>query len=331
MASWVLPIRMWISWPWLVLTMFFALIEAMKFGKLLDLNGVDFSLPVDHPQTTRVLHRNLDHSVVPQIYLGATGWGNREWIGRWYPSKSKQNEFLRYYARQFGTIEFNTTHYRVPNPETVARWYELSDPDFRFCPKVPQQISHFQTLNNSEESTDHFLSSIHGLGEKLGPVFLQLPERFAPSRHQAVQDYLNKWPTDLPIGLEFRHHEFFEGGHAAEEVYGELEVTGQGTVITDVAGRRDVLNMRLTNSILILRFVGNGTHPTDYSRADAWAARLKSWVDQGLQAAYLFIHQPDMELVPEYSQYWADAIHKASGIKVRRPELVEEARQGKLF
>lgn len=303
----------------------------MKFGKLLDLNGVDFSLPEDPAQTTRVLRRERDPAVVPQIYLGATGWGNREWIGKWYPSKTKQNEFLRYYARQFGTIEFNTTHYRVPDPGTVSRWYELSDSEFRFCPKVPQQISHYQTLNQAEESTDHFLNSIHGLGEKLGPVFLQLPERFAPSRYQAVQDYLRHWPVDLPIGFEFRHHEFFEGGSAAKEVFGELEATGQGTVITDVAGRRDVLHMRLTNPILILRFVGNGLHPTDYSRADAWAQRLKSWIDQGLQAAYLFIHQPEMEMVPAYTQYWADAIHKIAGIKVRRPELVEEARQGTLF
>ena len=102
-------------------------------------------------------------------------------------------------------------------------------------------------------------------------------------------------------------------------------------MITDVAGRRDVLHMRLTNPILILRFVGNGLHPTDYTRADDWVLRLKSWIDQGLHAAYLFIHQPEMALVPDYTNYWAKKIEEVCGIRTVHPQLVDEARQGTLF
>lgn len=301
----------------------------MKFGKLYDVNGIDFTLPPDPPQTERVLARYKDSSQEAKIFLGATGWGNKEWLGKWYPSKTKQNEFLKHYARQFGTIEFNTTHYRVPNENTVARWYELSDPEFRFCPKVPQQISHYQRLLGSYESTNAFLTSIYGLKEKLGPVFMQMPENYGPAQTEYLLSYCREWPGDLPLGLELRHPDFFRGEE--HPAFTGLEAVGQGTVITDVAGRRDVLHARLTNPILILRFVGNGLHPTDYTRAVAWAKRLKSWIDQGLREAYLFIHQPEMELVPEYTIYWANAIEEHCGIKARKPQLVDEARQGTLF
>ncbi len=317
----------------------------MKFGKLYDVKGVDFSLPPDPIQTERVLARYKDSSRQTKIFLGATGWGNKEWLGKWYPSRTKQNEFLKYYARQFGTIEFNTTHYRVPNEAIVARWYDLATPEFRFCPKLPQQISHYQRLLGSYESTTAFLTSINGLKEKLGPVFMQMPENYGPAQTAYLLSYCQDWPRDLPLGVELRHPDFFRGGHQQQGVHqqvganeGEehpaftgLEAAGQGTVITDVAGRRDVLHMRLTNPILILRFVGNGLHPTDYTRAVAWAKRLRSWIEQGLQEAYLFIHQPEMELVPEYTIYWANAIEKYCGIKVKKPELVDEARQGTLF
>lgn len=303
----------------------------MKFGKLYDLKGVDFSLPPDPPQTERVLSRYKDSSYEPKVYLGATGWGNKEWLGKWYPSKTKQNEFLRHYARQFGTIEFNTTHYRIPNAETVARWHELSTSEFKFCPKLPQQISHYQRLKGAYESTTAFLTSINGLQEKLGAVFMQMPENYGPNQTENLLSYCQDWPQDLPIGVELRHPEFFDRSTNETTLFEGLEAARQGTVITDVSGRRDVLHMRLTNPILILRFVGNGLHPTDYTRADAWARRLKSWMDQGLRDAYLFIHQPDMEQVPDYSIYWAEAIERECGVKVVRPVLVDEARQGTLF
>ncbi len=300
----------------------------MKFGKLYDLTNIDFSLPEDPDQTLRVLSKYKTDAPA-QIYLGATGWGNKEWLGKWYPSRTKQNEYLKHYSRQFGTIEFNTTHYRVPNEETVARWYDLAHSDFRFSPKLPQQISHYQRLLGAFDSTSNFIQSISGLQEKLGPVFMQMPENYSPSQAAGMLPYIKDWPRDLPLGLELRHPDFFNG--TSQQWLEGLEELGQGTVITDVSGRRDVLHMHLTNPILILRFVGNGLHPTDYTRADAWVQRLKKWIDLGLQKAYLFIHQPAMHMVPEYTIYWAQKIEAVCGIKTVHPQLVEEARQGSLF
>ena len=90
----------------------------MKFGKLYDLDGVNFQLPDDHPQTLQVLQTARSQQGTPQIFVGATGWGNREWLGQWYPTRARPNDFLRHYSRQFGTLEFNSTCllYTSPSP-----------------------------------------------------------------------------------------------------------------------------------------------------------------------------------------------------------------------
>ena len=302
----------------------------MKFGKVSTLEGIDFDLPPDHPQTREVLQASKGDGQ-PRVFLGATGWGNREWVGSWYPRRTKQSEYLRHYSKQFGTIEFNSTHYRVPTQDMVARWKDLAAPGFTFCPKVPQSISHFQHLQGPGSSTQEFVDAIHGLDEFLGPVFLQMPERTRPSHCDVMWRNFRDWSGRVPLHLELRHPDFFLGTSEVDDFYSALQELGQGTVITDVAGRRDVLHMRLTNPVLVLRFVGNGLHSSDYSRVDAWTRRLKQWIDLGLQEAYLFIHQPEMKQVPEYTRYWAQKIAEHCDLQVRKPELVEEARQGSLF
>lgn len=303
----------------------------MKFGKLADISNVKFDLPEDHPQTQRVLEAARKEQSTPQIYLGATGWGNREWLGQWYPTGTKQAEFLRPYARQFGTLEFNSTHYRIPTAAQIEKWYHLACDGFYFCPKVPQSISHYERLRGPDTQTQAFTEVIRGLLDRLGPIFMQMPENYAPSQVRFFTDYLQRWPTDLPLYLEFRHPDFFLENEAASFIWNLLERLGHGAVITDVAGRRDVLHMRLPNPNLVLRFVGNAGHPSDHIRAQQWVRRLKSWMDQGLHSAHIFVHQPEMDLVPEYTRYWAKLIAEECGIKVRAPELVPEARQGKLF
>ncbi|MCS7003779.1 MAG: DUF72 domain-containing protein [Cytophagales bacterium] len=71
--------------------------------------------------------------------------------------------------------------------------------------------------------------------------------------------------------MEFRHREWFSNSLAAWETLIEYQVS---TVITDVAGRRDVLHKRLITPYVIIRFVGNQLHPTDIQRLHAWAERL---------------------------------------------------------
>jgi uncharacterized protein YecE (DUF72 family) len=147
----------------------------MKFGKLANIEDVDFSLPPSHPLNKTILEANPQQSSPTDLYIGCTGWSMKEWVGNAYPEKTKPKEYLKYYGEQFNTIELNTTHYRIPDKATITKWYNETPSDFRFCPKLPQSISHSRNLGLGGERILSFCEAVQGLEEKLGCCFMQLP------------------------------------------------------------------------------------------------------------------------------------------------------------
>ena len=99
----------------------------------------------------------------------------------------------------------------------------------------------------------------------------------------------------------------------------ELGVT---SIITDTAGRRDVMHMKLTTPKAFIRFVGNSLHPTDFKRIDDWVERIAIWLDQGLQTLYFFMHQHDELFSPEASKYLIDELNKKCKLKLHPPKLL---------
>ncbi len=304
----------------------------MKFGKLDSLAGVDFQLPADPPHNAAVLGATSP-ARPPALYIGPTGYNMKAWVGKWYPSGAKEKDFLRYYGQQFNTIEHNTTHYRIPDAATVARWREETPADFRFCPKIPQTISHAPDMGLHDGQIPFFADMIGGLGEKMGCCFLQLPPYFSQRELPLLHRFLQAFPTTLPLAVEARHESFFQNDGASTALFQTLTDYGASTVITDVAGRRDVGHMRLTNPRVLIRFVGNGLHPTDFTRIDAWAGRLQKWFDAGLQEAYFFTHEPDNVLAPDLTAYCAEAFsNRMPGVQMRGPRpMAPVVRQGSLF
>ena len=301
----------------------------MEFGKLADISGVDFTLPPDHPANGRLLSGLPTREGPPRLYIGCTGWSMKEWVGSVYPTGTKSKDYLRHYSRQFNTIELNTTHYRIPEPGTIQRWYEESAPDFRFCPKIPQSISHSNNLGLGTELIPLFCDSIQGLAEKLGCCFLQLPPYFDQSRLPQLEKFLQAFPRHIPLALELRHHSWFESTQTGDALFELLEHYRISTVITDVAGRRDILHMRLATGTVILRFVGNGLHPTDFSRADSWVKRLTHWYEAGLEELFLFAHEPDNLHAPELAAYFLEkAQQELPDISCRGPEFGPDPGQG---
>lgn len=296
----------------------------MKFGKVAAecIRQIDFSLPPDAEGTTGLLQRQ-DQSASPlSFYLGCTGWSMKAWVGKVYPKGAKSKDFLRAYTQQFNCIELNTTHYRIPDTETVDRWRTESADDFHFCPKIPQSISHRGDLGVDGPQLALFCERIRGLDDKLGSCFLQLPPSFGVTKRDRLLRFADRWPGDLPLAVELRHASWFNDPAAAESLFSELEERGLGTVITDVAGRRDVLHMRLTNTTAMLRFVGNGLHSTDYQRTDAWIERLLQWAGAGLKKVYFFAHEPDNVQAPELAEYIFNSLKTNRAVAIRGPELL---------
>ena len=275
----------------------------MKFGKLESINGVDFSLPPDHSRNLATVVSTADQPPL-SVYSGGTMWNIREWRGKWYPEKTPIKNFGQAYCKLFNTIELNATHYKIYPPETILKWKAWADADFKFCPKFPNLISHYRQFNNCEGLTDEFLHAVSHFEENLGPCFLQLPERISTKQAEKIQRYLTSLPRDIAVHIEFRHQSWFSDDPAALDTWLLMEDLGIGSVITDTAGRRDALHMRLTTDTLILRFGGNELDPSDFTRLNDWHERITSWHSSGLRAVYLWMHQPNSILSPETCQFF---------------------------
>lgn len=298
----------------------------MKFGKLTSIDGVDFSLPPDPPFSTSVLTENQAErgGKATRCYIGCTGWSMKEWVGTVYPKNTRTTDYLQAYAKQFNTIELNTTHYRIPDQQLTDRWLRETPDDFRFCPKVPQVISHSKQMGIGSEALARFALAMERLLPKLGYCFLQLPPYFGHDRLNLLEQFLRGWPRHIPLALEARHESWFGSTKNTLDLAQLLATYQCATVLTDVAGRRDVLHMYLTMPVVLVRFVGNGLHPTDYTRLDAWTKRLQKWSEQGLHTIYFFPHEPDNILAPQISAYLTEIIKKHTSFAVRGPQLMDD-------
>jgi uncharacterized protein YecE (DUF72 family) len=300
----------------------------MEFGKLATVDGIAFSLPPDHPNNAK-----LSAPARPtRWFVGCPIWACKNWVGQYYPSSAKEKDFLKHYAKQFNTIELNSTHYHLPDASTVARWRDSVPSGFTFCPKVLQSISHDSMLRNTEKLTEHFCYTLQGLDEHLGVCFLQLPSYFSPQHAAFLEAYIAAWPKDVALSVEFRNEAWFKPSITAEETFAMLAERNIGLVITDVAGRRDVLHQRATNTTAAIRFVGNAPHPSDYTRLDEWARKLKSWSSLHSDTVYFWVHEPDNIASPAFVSYFIEALQKleiASNLQI--PKKIFEPTQGFLF
>ena len=300
----------------------------MKFGKLADIESVDFTLPSSPAGTSKVLKEAGGKNRQLQFYIGCTGWSMKEWLGKVYPKNAKSKDYLKYYSEQFNTIELNTTHYRIPTVSTIEKWYTEATSDFKFCPKIPQSISHSRNLGMGTGKVLEFCESIQGLKEKLGCCFMQLPPYFGKDRLETLHQFIRQFPSHIPLAIEVRHDSWFRDSDDSESLFELLEKYNIATVITDVAGRRDVLHMRLSNTTAMIRFVGNGLHPTDYSRIRDWVNCLKGWQEEGLSEVYFFTHEPDNVLAPDLAAYLFSQLHPNDHMISRGPTFISEKEEG---
>lgn len=270
----------------------------MEFGKLPSVDHVDWSLPSDDPTNQEYL-KSFSSREATQFYIGTPAWGHKEWIGKIYPPKTKTTEYLAHYSRNFNTIELNTTHYRIPTIEQTDKWKDQAGPNFLFCPKLFQGISHHDSGMLDKALLKEWFSFLDSLKDRRGPCFAQFPPHFDYSKKALLFHFLQEWPAEFELALEFRHPSWFQQGQVLPALTNYLRGKKIGLVILDVAGRRDLLHTTISAPFTILRFIGNDLHPSDGPRAQDWSRRLAKWKEQGLQKAFFFAHEPDDIKAPE--------------------------------
>lgn len=301
----------------------------MDFGKIPEnqLDQTDFTLPADTALTRKVL-KEAAKPQAPEIYVGCAKWGRKEWVGLIYPEKTKEAKFLDEYVKHFNSIELNAIFYQMPKAEQIRTWKDKAvaeGKDFKFFPKISRTISHIRRLKNAEEDTSRYLESISEFAEFLGPCFLQLSDNFGPKNFDILKEYLEHLPLDFDLFVEVRHPEWYNDNGARKDYFDLLHEVKKGSIITDAAGRRDCVHMELPTPYAFIRFVGNGLHPTDYSRIDQWVERLGDWTDKGLQAIYFFLHQHDEKDTPILADYTIKKLNDRLGASLALPKFIPKS------
>ena len=111
-----------------------------------------------------------------RLFVGTAGWSVPALQREYFPLEGTH---LERYAGCFRAAEINSSFYHAHQPRTYAKWAASVPDGFRFAVKVPKQITHEKRLRDAQSLLDDFLIEVDSLGEKLGPLLVQLPPSLA--------------------------------------------------------------------------------------------------------------------------------------------------------
>ena len=211
------------------------------------------------------------------FHIGTQGWNYDAWVGPFYPPGTRSADFLSIYSRAFRTVEVDSTFYATPPVKTLRGWADRTPRGFVFALKVPQEITHERRLRDAGAAAQLFFDSARELGDKLGPLLLQMGPDFGPDELPAIVRFLPLLPPDLRIAIEFRHR-----GWISDGVLALLAEHNVALALSDGRWipRRTVLGLlaRPTAPFLYIRWMGPNRDIVDYSRIQYDRAReLEAW------------------------------------------------------
>jgi uncharacterized protein YecE (DUF72 family) len=211
------------------------------------------------------------------VRIGCSGWIYTSWRGRFYPEGCPQSRWLEYYSRVFDTVEVNSTFYRLPNRDAVARWLERTPDDFLFTIKSSRYLTHIRRLQDMGEGVRRLWERLEPVLEspKMGPVLWQLPENFHRDDDR-LRHALEHLPPAQHHAFEFRHASWFH-----PTVLDLLREHQVALVIGDHP-QRPFQSYELTADFTLIRFhYGRRGRRGNYSETELreWADRISAWRD----------------------------------------------------
>jgi uncharacterized protein YecE (DUF72 family) len=142
------------------------------------------------------------------LHVGTSGWQYRHWREVFYPKGVAQRRWLAWYTERFATVELNNSFYRLPARASFERWRDETPSDFVFAVKASRYLTHVRRLRDPEQPVATLMDRVRGLGDKLGPVLVQLPPtmKAEPERLDAT---LACFPDDIRVAVELRDRSWF--------------------------------------------------------------------------------------------------------------------------
>jgi len=142
------------------------------------------------------------------FYIGTAGWNVPGIHARHFDGEGTH---LVRYGQKLNCAEINSSFYREHKPETYRKWAASVPESFRFAVKTPRTITHEGELQaRNRDALERFLHQTSALGEKRGPVLLQLPPKLAFDKATALDFFsMFRGLYQGPAVLEPRNKSWF--------------------------------------------------------------------------------------------------------------------------
>lgn len=272
-----------------------------------------------------------DARLVPMPYrLGLPIWAYPKWKGVYFEDSPSM---LSSYASVFNAVEGNTTFYGVPSSANVSAWRRALDgTDFRMSVKLPRSVTHERIP--AEADLERFLAAIRPLGEHLGPLLVQFPERAGPADIAAFEPLFARLAEVHRCVAEVRHPAFFEEPERLEPM---LARHGFGRAMLDTRaiyrgdlGHHDVVNAAHRKpDVPVLDTVYSGLafarvvlHPDNRDNdpwIDDWVTRAATMIERGDETT-IIIHCPNNLYCTEQARTFHERLRARLGV-AKVPEL----------
>jgi uncharacterized protein YecE (DUF72 family) len=220
------------------------------------------------------------------VRLGTCSWADAGLLATWYPPSVRTAEArLAHYAARFDVVEVDSPFYRLPAPETAARWAGRTPPGFTFFVKASAEMTGHRPSPSREEAFRAFREALAPLeaSGKLRGVLLQYPPWLAKSREAAREILAGAALVEPLVPLvEFRHASWTQ----PEELATTLELcrrNGLAFVSVDAPGNALPRAAEATHGVAYVRFHGRNRE-TWFKRVETSAERF-DWLYEPAELA----------------------------------------------
>lgn len=223
---------------------------------------------------------------IPNLYIGTSGWSYR-WQEVLYPIDLKSADRLSFYATQFNATEINSSFYHFTMQKTVEKWLATTPAYFKFAPKLHQEITHNRKFEDIEAPLDKFMASYGLMGERLGPVLVQIAGSFRYQKQIATNFYKtlrDKYPNQV-FALEARHVSWFTD--ESLDLLREYEIS---TVIASAGKRFPGTEVTTTDTVYLRLHGDERMYSSSYSdeKLERYAYMIKDWLEDEKQVWVFF-------------------------------------------
>lgn len=238
--------------------------------------------------------------------IGLPQWHHPNW-----PFCQSNDSFssLSQYSKHFSSVEGNTTFYGLPSKNTVERWQSNTPSQFRFCFKLPAEITHQLQLRGCQENLRRFFEALTPIHEKIGLISIQLPAQFSPAQFNLLKQFHQNLPSNFQYAIEVRHLGFFDKSDQEKRFNHWLQRYQLNRTMFDTralfaSNTQDAasLDAKLKKPRLPLHVIATGNNPmirlmmpmhwNQPQWVEPWIKKLSIWLDEG-RSPYLFLHTPD--------------------------------------